>query len=197
MALILPHSIFFHIPKTGGTWVREAIKRAGIPTLEIGDWHYELYDLHQWCAQISLSPAVVQQKFTFAFVRNPLDWYPSYWAFRQTHGWPKGELTPCRSNNFEQFMWNVIWRFPGYLSNLYTRYLGPLPGVLNFVGRREILGEDLITALTLAGEQFDLDAIRSTPPANVGADCPRLDDHWLRWAVQQTERRAMVAFGYA
>ena len=44
----------------------------------------------------------------------------------------------------------------------YTKLCSP-----GFVGTQENLVEDLIEALTLAGEKFDPGAIRATPPYNV------------------------------
>src|SRR3989338_8198252 len=90
MALELPHSIFFHVPKTGGMWVRQAIKNAGIPTNEVGNAIEETDNFSTMKHTFfHATPRTVHTlgRFSFAFVRNPLTWYQSQWAFQMQHQW--------------------------------------------------------------------------------------------------------------
>jgi hypothetical protein len=47
---------------------------------------------------------------------------------------------------------------------------------LNFVGRQENLMGDLIKALTLAGEDFDVEKIKETKPINIAAGNKKYGD---------------------
>lgn len=191
MALILPRSVFFHIPKTGGVWVRQAIARAGIPAAEWGDRPEDPGTIHQWPGGVD-----TRGKFTFAFVRHPLSWYGSFWAFRMERGWRNVDLLEsCLCVEFAGFIRKVLRRFPeGHLSDRYESYVEP-PGTLDFVGRTENLAEDLVAALRRAGEEFDEAAIRSTPRLNATRLRPSYPPD-LREAVLRAERRAVVRFGY-
>ncbi len=191
---MLPRSVFFHIPKTGGTWVRRAIANAGIPTVEVGDSDNQDINHHNSFHQVD-----VRGKFTFTFVRHPLDWYASFWSCRMNIH----PTAPYRdligrylSDNFEQFLRDVFKDLPGHLSKRYERYVGSFPGVLDFVGKQENLLEDLIQALKTAGEAFDDEKIRATPPENVSTNRPEYSPDLLR-AVLESEYEAMVRFGYA
>lgn len=190
MALMLPHSIFFHIPKTGGIWVRKAIQNAGISTTEVGKGTGPA-QLHNQYWQVDRSG-----KFTFAFVRHPLAWYPSFWAYRMLTGWQMADpADPFMSLSFEKFVWNVIRHDPGHLSKHYERRVGPAPGALDFVGKTENLASDLVRALRLAGEEFDEDKLLSTPRENVSLLQPVYPDR-LREAVSKSEREGLERFGY-
>lgn len=192
MALALPHSVFFHIPKTGGGWVRRAIAQAGIPAVERGRCPRMGSVRHS-----GFEEADTRGKFTFTFVRHPLDWYASFWSFRMFTGWRTEEpLESCMSVEFEPFIRNVLRRFPeGYLSKFYEFYLGSPPGGLCFVGRTENLVEDLVKALTLAGEDFDEERLRATPRINASVLRPLWSPR-LREAVLRAESGILERFGY-
>lgn len=189
MALALPHSIFFHIPKTGGMWAREAIKNAGIPAVEVGGSPDFVVNYHNTFRQVDS-----QAKFTFTFVRHPLTWYPSFWCYRMLTGWQTtGLADQFMSLSFEKFVWNVVRNDPGHLSTRYERNTGP--GVLDFVGKMENLASDLVKALRLAGEEFDEERLLSTPSQNVSPLQPVYSSR-LRKAVLETERRTLERFDY-
>lgn len=158
--LILPKSCFFHVPKTGGTWVKKAIAAAGIPCQEFsisGDTH------------IGLKDCPYPEKFKFAFVRHPLGLYRSYWQFKMTYGWDeKNQLDmTCQSDSFHQFLRNVLDKFPGIYGRSLVEFVGDEQNEIEFAGKYENLVNDLVFALNSAGETFDEQAIRSLPPYNV------------------------------
>ena len=218
MALILPRSIFFHVPKTGGEWVREAIERAGIPTRETNrelPWEqrkhsHQLNTTHRgpWCFAFERRPWTWYRpggRFTFAFVRNPLDWYASRWAYKmEREVWTDDDPidAKCRCDDFQEFMRLLLEHFPGHASDLYELYVGRDEGVVDFVGRQEALASDLTKALRLAGEKFDEAAILDTDEVNVTARslkwkarCKYTEE--LRRAVMKADERIMKRFGYA
>lgn len=159
MTLILPKSraVFLHIPKTGGTWVREALAYANV-NYEIGSNGYHAD--HASCARLGPGPR-------FTVVRNPYRWYASFWSFRDAGGWG-GDLAvghpPCVSSSFEEFIDLVTTHHPSYLSKeLFPRYVQPGTRVL----RTRSVMEDLIQFLREVGEPFDETCIRKTPAVNV------------------------------
>ena len=79
-------SIYIHLPKTGGTWLQEAARAAGLSTTApppragggpAAHYHAGLADVY------------VDGHFSFAFVRHPLDWWRSYWGDRMRRGWQR------------------------------------------------------------------------------------------------------------
>lgn len=206
MALLLPRSLFFHIPKTGGSWVRRAVKRAGIPADEVipdvpaarlqpGDL------IHALPMQLQ-----IRNRFRFAFVRHPLTYYQSYWSYRMKVGWdPERNVVDrkYRSDDFETFVRSVLAKVPdGWVSAVYERYLGTDFLGFDFVGQMERLSDDLVVALTFAGETFNEEALRDTPLENTASQeqewvprCQYTPD--LRALVCRAERRAMRHFGYS
>lgn len=162
-ALVTPNMLFLHAPKTGGTWVTVALQAAGVS--------YE----RVWTrlgpgsrGHATLREAVAfNDRFTFAFVRHPLDLYRSEWANEMRVGWPENrQLHDLRSDHFPTFVSRVIERHPGYYSKRLAQFTGPPDAPINFVGRHESLVDDLVRALSLAGEEFDEVGLRAVPPAN-------------------------------
>lgn len=203
------NSVFIHVPKTGGTWVTKLLWETGLADGEVGRAHAtpaELADCPVWRDGV--------RPLFFAFVRHPLTWYQSYWSYRQKNGWHKpSPLEPqapirtveldanCASDDFEQFVRNVVDRYPrGWVSHLYRHYTAGCA----FVGRFERLREDLLHVLLLGREPLEpqaVAAIRTSQPENTAsADaqyaplCRYSED--LRALVCQTEREAMDAWGY-
>lgn len=162
MAIILPRSVFRHCPKTGGTWVTLALRKAGIVCESRGRKH--------WPGVSQPPPPGVDSKPHFTFVRHPLAWYRSYWQHRMRCGWDRWDDFDqiVKSPTFAQFVERAVEFYPGYLSVIYyRRFAGPPGHEIEFVGRTENLVDDLIAGLESLGETFDAAAIRSTPPQNV------------------------------
>jgi len=105
------------------------------------------------------SPGVV-----FAFVRHPLTWYRSYWAWKsKLFFWnPYNPLDrTCANPDFEIFIRNVLTHFPGgYLNNIYPFFLQ----CCTHAGRFEHLEADLVKILEIAKEPFDARSIHNVPP---------------------------------
>lgn len=142
MSYYLPNSVFLHIPKTGGSWVKRVIQNLKLDIKrEDEGWH-----------SVQLLPG----KFTFAFVRHPLTWYQSIWAYcwKEKH-WHYGQhvkLACCKDADFDAFIDKVASRFPkGFLNNFYAKWTKHC----HFVGKYENMYNDLVTALQTAKEKFD------------------------------------------
>lgn len=186
MALLLPRSVFIHVPKTGGSWVRAAVRNAGIQTQELGcSWHEGDRCDHSYAFDFRHrieSPHVCWHnrycdvdaggRFVFAFVRHPVSYYRSHWSYKTQHGWDERSAADreLKADSLEGFVRKVLERRPrGWVSGMYRNFLlreGKMP---DFVGYQERLADDLVRALRLAGETFDEDALRATPPVNTSA----------------------------
>ncbi len=190
---MLPRSLFVHIPKTGGVWVRRAITQAGVSTVEAGHASLAAGNMHNRTRSIN-----TQGRFQFAFVRHPLNWYASFWSYRMFSGWSTlpASLDACMSVDFDRFIRNALRAFPqGWVGDHYRRYLGSALDGVDFIGRTERLSEDLVRALRLAGETFDEAALRAVPRQNVSPIRPVYSQR-LREAVLRAERKTIERFGY-
>ncbi|WP_430755021.1 hypothetical protein [Magnetovirga frankeli] len=117
-----------------------------------------------------------------------------------TYGWD--ERNPfdlgCRSDNFLQFIENMLAGYPGFYSKGLIAFVGKGSSEIDFIGRYENLVEDLISALRMAGEGFDESIIRQMPPFNVSnkSRFPAEYRAELRQRVTETEQETMERFGY-
>jgi hypothetical protein len=159
-----------HVPKTGGTWATQAIIEAGVdvhePDVSDPDSQYAAKG-HVTIDEI----AERDELFVIGFVRHPLDWWRSFWVHRMRHGWnsPDHEVdSRASSEDFDDFVEQVIANLPGFLGEFYARFVGPPEHPISFIGRYETLVDDLCEALQLAGQPFDEEKLRSFPARNVG-----------------------------
>ena len=172
MASATERFIFYHIPKTGGTWVKVALKAAGIRARAVrttgGPHPFNLKWAH--ACPGTVPERAKKDRFSFCFVRRPVAWYASYWSFRSRKGARRDEKFPADglwSDEFDQFVNNLLDAYPsGFVTALYQYYTGADCELVDFVGRQESLADDLMRALTLAGEPFDEAALRATGRCN-------------------------------
>lgn len=179
MAACTDRTIFYHIPKTGGTWVKRAMRQGG---LIVGRARNKRRTGHPFSLKREhATPEVVRDEYkenrlSFCFVRHPISWLKSSWAFRyRTPG--VGRTAPIHEfwvDEFQPFVLSVLEHMPGYVTRLYQYYVGPDADEIDFIGRQEHLADDLARVLNLAGEEFDEQALRSIPPRNVAAGRPEV-----------------------
>lgn len=164
MALVTEKSIFLHVPKACGMWVRHAFKVNKIVTEELGEQHSHFPELLRF-----KPPEFFQKRFVFAFVRHPLTWYQSRWAFRMKTGWKARHPLDynCASNHFSDFVDRLInYKPDGWFSWECRMFIDQSPRPLDFIGRCESLVDDTIKALQMANEQFSEKLVRSIPRIN-------------------------------
>lgn len=178
MALATDKLIFLHIPKTGGVFFRHIFKVCGISTIELGEQHSHFPELLRY-----KPPEFFQQRKIITFVRHPLTWYQSRWAFRVKHGWKAQHPLDynCASNDFPTFVDNVLKYQPnGWFSWECRMFIDNAPKI-DFVGRTESLIEDSIAALKLAGEKFNEKIIRSIQRTNDSDMDGKTSKHWAQY----------------
>lgn len=186
-------SIIYHIPKTGGIWVKVAVRESGIQrwgTRQVAvSQPFNLKKAH--ATPDVVLPRHKQGRYGITFVRKPVDWYISYWSFRSRKGARRDEKFPADglwSDDFDQFVNNVLDAYPnGFVTALYQYYTGENCEKVDFIGRQEHLADDLVEALTRAGEVFDEEALRSTPRQNESPD------EWKEKCALLPETQARVA----
>ena len=135
MGVITPNTIFFHLPRTGGTWVTRSLEEAfGEQAIKLNvdaGWPLPENGIH-----VPPTRIVSPEKFTFTFVRHPWDWYVSFFQL----GLPE-------EKTWGEFVDNYLGK--------YTELVKQFEQV-DFVGTTENLYFDLCNALELAGEDFDV-----------------------------------------
>lgn len=150
-SLLLPfsHSRYLHLPKTGGTWCRQALHKSGVkyelcnPELDIRGGHTGYYYQNY-------------SGFSFSFIRNPFDWYKSLFKFNAL-----AKVNPSwEMYDINKFVRNVL-AVGESLYSLSKYYFGEHYEIA-FIGKYENLVEDFIDALNFLPriEVFDERAIR-------------------------------------
>ena len=215
---LIDHSEFLHIPKTGGSWVYRVLEENNLIMQKgIGGHVHATYDMvafdrpPRWSLG-RLKRIVIGKKgqgmFRFCFVRHPLEWYESWWKFMCSRGWndwgdqsdpdgwhPNIVLNGLGSNDFNQFIQNVIHARPGYVSELYFSYIKP---GISFVGKTENLVRDFLEVMALRGLPIDQESVKTMEPVNASKPPPEPIE-WdpdLRDIVMRLELPALVHFGY-
>lgn len=164
MAIILPNSVFFHFPKTGGYFIREVIKQSGVDYQEDNPEDHSFHNIDRD------KLAIAKARLAFIFMRHPMDWYTSYWNHRIHVGW-EGPLHPG---------WNAVGIYQSKGADTFTGFLQQVidEGVpfisqhsalfekMDEVGRLEHLREDLIRIFSRSGDPVSPDLIRAIPVQN-------------------------------
>lgn len=223
MTILLEDSMFLHIPKTAGSSLRvlfsasctrsfyhlshsefgSHLTLSHIDSLShdpefrrhISVLHPDLL-LSERDRTIVLEPLVKGFKpKIFAFVRHPVQWWGSYWAYRQTEGWTSDHPIDvhCRADHFETFIENVLRTMPGYCSRMMREFVGYDRNAV-IVGRHESLERDLDTMLRIVG--FAVPFKRSTPipKINVSDPAPRTLSAGLEAELNDAERDIVNEF---
>lgn len=178
MAVMTEKSIVYHIPKCGGIWVKEAMRRSGVRYIrchENGNRHP--FGLVREHATPDRTPEADKAgRFAFCFVRQPIGWYKSFWCYRirTKHLDRKFAADKEWDDSFDQFVVNMLEKYPeGFISRLYQSY--SLED-MDYIGRQENLADDLVTALGLASEEFDERKLRQVGRRNISAGHKKYGD---------------------
>jgi hypothetical protein len=204
--LVHDRFVFIHNQKCGGVFVRELLERElGAKALE-----EPLPFRHVGWRQI---PAAAADRPVLCYVRNPWDWYVSWYEFKRQHPAVGGDPL------FEQLSDNGRYDFPRTVAkacageeaitdhtDLYTGSfsysVGGVSPELLTVGRFESLVDDLERFLAAAGVALPDGAIaraRTSGPANATRRRPYREyyDEDLREVVGDSCRELIDRFGYS
>jgi hypothetical protein len=181
VAIKTPKVVLYHIPKCGGIYAKEALRRGLYhPEMDYGRCRHAgvtnpfgLYREHSVPDNTYYEDK--QGRLSICFVRHPITWYRSYWCFRvKTESYdPKFPIDHREHDNYEDFVDSVLNEHPdGFVSKLYQQYTGKDLSKIDFIGKQERLTEDLVYALKLAGQKFDEKRLRRTKWVNCAARSP-------------------------
>lgn len=174
MAFLLKNnSIFLHIPKTGGSFVKKVLLDNkliiphffGLNSYRIGENKH--IDLSQTISILTSYKKLTNYPFAkisdtpfiFIFVRHPKAWYESYFKYltginfkkfgevgniRNMH--PLSPLNELYEKDFNEFMNKILDKEPHFLTKLYFRYSHS--HLISFVGKTENMSDDLRNILS-------------------------------------------------
>jgi len=177
MSWYLPErrALLLHVPRTGGTWVKEALHVMGVP-LEKWGKVCPLYRPRKHTILPHYHPTLLTKvDYIFAFVRYPVAYYVSVWRFTcravkihpekmQRDVFEQGD--PAAINeairrwkpDFREWLLEMLEEEPGWATRWFERYVGPEGGEFcHFVGRTETLEEDTkhVAELLGYGDRWD------------------------------------------
>lgn len=147
--LLLNKSSVIHIPKCAGTFLQAFLFALGLPKYRYTYPQDGHLFLHQMTQSINT--------YNFTFVRHPYTWWPSFY-----HWSKKDRLSEMERQCIDFDTWiqdyGPFWM--GLYTKLVKRYIGEDPIYasnvkMHFIGKTENIFEDLKTALTNAGEEFN------------------------------------------
>jgi hypothetical protein len=216
--MLISHShrfIFFHVAKTAGLSVREAlmpyteeptqfkIKRP--PCLKDGKPNpfYTVWDallLHAKAsdAQKELPPEIFERYYKFAFVRNPWDWQVSMYHFILSEPNHSRQQLVKSLGSFERYLEWVIATshpFPKGATKLQREAITDCAGnlLVDFVGRYETLAQDFYHVCRT------LNITTQLPHVNKSAHCDYRDYYTERTRQMVAEHFAgdIDLFGYS
>jgi hypothetical protein len=198
VALIIRNDLLYlHIPKTGGNWLTSVLERQGLVLSSIGHKH-ATYDLVCGLLQSHNGKSLASKYLSanptvFCVVRHPIKWYESWFRYqysREWRDWGKqgdfykwhvmSDLNSSTSDDFNQFIYNVNSKTPGYVSQLFAKYVN------NSSARalkNENLNEEFAEFLEQLGIGGNYDAVRKSP--RIG-ESPRIDLEWDSALLKQT-----------
>lgn len=170
---------FWHIPKTGGRWVLEALSRryamvglSRVPRVQPERKPFMLFGQHAPPSEVA--EELKRDRFHFCFVRHPLEWYKSWWAYRiRRHRSDKRHYCDhYHDEDCDKFINNVLDAHPnGFVTELFQLYVGSNGDRMDYVGHTENILADLKEAMKLAGQPIAKPFDRLSP-RNCSSDLP-------------------------
>ena len=210
--IVCKQFVFVHMPKTGGTWLREVFKKYRHPL-----WHLKEREGHLTSAEAPPGRLVL------GIVRNPWDWYVSWYFFRVREfrertglfgrnparewgklltGWHEHLSTPDAQTR-DGFQRALPGLMDGTLADSYTetheRFFGD--DRPTHLARFETLGADVTDFLKAHRIPNKLNlrtALRTFPRKNTSRHGPYRDyyDDGARDLVVKADRAIIERYGY-
>lgn len=195
MALIIQGKmLFLHVPKTGGLFVQNFLRGK-----HIGYRH----------SHINLVGTIAYSKiFKFCFIREPDEWYRSYWQMKMkfkspwfyyepnTLFHPNWEIDPsCGSSDLNEFVKNCAEK-KGYLVRMYKQFIESQGARVDFVGRTKTLKEDLATVLDFNQIDYNKKKLQRLPKFNKSEYTQELTEETRRIILEAEREYYNLPYGF-
>ena len=215
-------AVFLHVAKTGGRWVESVLSELDLVDKVVAPRHMDVVHYANRVDRINnkpmnrlgnwFSPALSDKPpFMFCFVRNPFDWYESWYKFmsRPDQNWrdwggqndlanwhPMSALNGLGDFDFNQFVANVYDKRPGFVSQMYALYT---QAPMSFIGKQENLIDDLLKAFKLMNLNVNEEEVRSISKVGVSQPSCTASISWdpeLKTKIAFAEYSAFIRYGY-
>lgn len=164
MTLLLQRTAFIHVQKTGGTYVRHAVRQLHLKEREAAVKKNTRFSqlVHR---SYRVDKIYIGPRIAWGLVRQPLSWLKSYYAYRTKNGWGQKGIDSLPHGDINVWIYNVEKHYPGTVSELYTDMLKGC----DYIGRTEELPEPLLFVLSNYERvpQFKLNQLKRIAPQNV------------------------------
>jgi len=183
MILLKKHGVLVqHIPRTGGTWIRDAIDACGISYCKCLAACPQHIAIKHGLATHIRKTSKYPHSIIAAFVRHPVAYYESVWKWmtdanmqktrhRLLHGWhPHGTAVKLYRADFNEWVDVMLDEKSAWYTRLVELYVGPDGGEFcSFVGRTEHLLRDVVNLLSVSGYSSEANTtnLASLQSANV------------------------------
>jgi hypothetical protein len=182
--IVTEHFVFLHVPKTGGLFVTDIIRR-----------HFDYIEVGHIHAGYEQIPPEYRHLPALAFVRNPWDWYVSVYSYMMRAQGPNSPARQAAEKGFVQFIEFCTQRQHmgrGFSATFANSTTGAQ------IGRFEHLRADLFTLLDeVMNPELGRD-ILELEPVNVSKRGPYEDyyDDYARDLVARECKDIVDRFGY-
>ncbi len=225
-ALLYQNAIFLHIPKTGGSFVRQVLLATRSLRFDYSHEHADMertincrghYPANFLRSSWRLGKNIdthARQCFKFCFVRNPFSWYESFWRFMEDHQWRK--FSAHRKKNplgIRVDPWSpfeILENLPHSNFNTFmeavihthpgflTRLFGSYtdPLHIDYVGRQECLADDLKCIFEILQIPLDSSLLTSIDRTNASRTPLPRWDKDIQDLLYQLEYAIFYQYGY-
>lgn len=202
--LVTEHFLFLHTPKTGGIWVRDLCAGSAPASWKVRDLRGSPHQ-HKGLGEV---PPRFRHLPTIAAVRNPWEWYVSWFFFNKRHTRIAKEASSKRWEARFQDCPETVHGFQRALPRLLEsgshqwQFLTDGDRRVDHVVRHERLREGVVEAIEATGapvtDAFRQAALR-TPKANMSKHRPYRDYYTpeLQALVGQHDAALLAEHGYA